>query len=109
MSIEGLNILSTGINDAQLRINAASHDIAALNAETPVRLSEVSSSARPEGQGVSSLVGSRESVFGVDLVSEALNLKLGQMAFEAGAAAFKSTNEVFGTLMDIVDTDSKDD
>lgn len=103
--MSSLSISATGILDAQLRMNAAAHNIAAINAAPPVMTSHVDSYPLENGQGVGTVVSTRESVFGVDLVSEAVNLKMGQFALEANARAISAANNTWGSLIDMVDTE----
>ena len=101
------NISLTGLYDAQARMAAAAHNITAASIEGPVMINEVESYALPDNQGVGTLMGSRESVFGVDLVSEMLNLQLAKHSFEASARALKAADEVSGTLIDMFDTEDE--
>lgn len=109
--INSLNISLTGLNDAMLRLDATAHNIASATVEPPVEINTVVSQPQPEGRGVKTLVGREESVFGVDLVTEAVHLKLGEFAFKANAAAVKVADSVMGTLLDVVSTphDSHED
>lgn len=100
-----LTISATGMQDANLRLHASAHNIAALNAPTPVTVNEVTSEARPDGQGVQSYIQTRESVFGIDLVTEAMNTQLALHSLKANAQAMKTANDAVGTVLDMVNTD----
>lgn len=104
-----LSISLSGILDSQLRMAAVSHNVTQLNVEAPAVLNEVSSHSLPQASGVGTFIQTRESVFGVDLVSEAVQLKLAVHSLNANAAAIHAANDTFGTLLDILDTDQQKD
>lgn len=101
----GLSISATGLQDAGLRMAATSHNIAAFSVEAPVTLNEVTSEAITNGQGVQSFVQTYESTFGVDLVSEMVQLQLARNSYGASAKALKVADEALGTIIDMFDSD----
>ncbi len=102
--MSGLSISASGMNDGLLRMQAASSNVAVMNVEGPVDLTEVSSAAAPEGRGVVSQIATRESVFGTDLISELVNMKLAETAIQANAKAAEAASSVLGTLVDMTDS-----
>ncbi len=105
--MSSLAISATGIHDSMLRMDAATNNIAVANVGPPTPVSEVSSESLPNNGGVKSIVQTRESVFGVDLVSEALNLKLASNSFSANAKAMQASNASIGTIINLFDTGKK--
>lgn len=101
----GLSISATGIRDATLRMYAVSHNVSVMNVDTPTPINEVISQPLSNGQGVSSYIQTRESVFGVDLVSEVAHLKMAQAGFGANVKALQASDSVLGTLINMVDTE----
>lgn len=100
-----LSISSTGLQDAMLRMSAVSQNVSAASQEPPVEVSGVHSAPVAHGKGVNSLSLTRESVFGVDLVSEAVHLKMAERGFEANAKAVMVADSVLGTIINMVDTE----
>ncbi len=89
-----------------MRMFAAANNIANMNTEPPVGLDEVVSSA-DAGGGVSSMLVGRESAFGADLVTEAVNMKMAALSFEANAKAISAADQALGSLVDMMDRASE--
>lgn len=102
--MDALSISASGIRDAQLRLDAAAQNIATADTPAPARVNEVVSSSQTSG-GVSSYIQSRETLTGVDLVSEFVNFKLAEHGVRANVEAAKVAGDIMGTLIDMVDTD----
>lgn len=92
------SIASSGLQSAQVRMNAAANNVA--NLQTPgFRRDEVQSTAQASG-GVSSQV-SKAPQPGADLARDLVEQKSATYAFKANLQALKTADETLGRLLDV--------
>lgn len=93
------SIASSGLQAAQLRLDASAHNVANMN--TPgFRRHAVSQEAVPDSAGVRATV-QRQPQEGVALEQEAVEQMSATYAFKANLQAIKTQDEMMGSLLNV--------
>ena len=93
------SIATSGLQAAQLRLDASAHNVANMN--TPAfRRQSVALQAQPDQGGVRASV-QREPQEGVALEQEAVEQMSATYAFKANLQTIKTQDEMMGSLLDV--------
>ncbi len=105
--VSALSIATSGMNAAQLNLQASAHNIANLGTEG-FRREQVVQAEAPNGAGVeasltrSSAIGSSTgSSTGSSMETDVIGLLQGKNAFLANLAVFRASDRMHGALLDI--------
>jgi flagellar hook-associated protein FlgK len=94
-----LPIALSGMNAAQLSLQASAHNIANLGTEG-FRREQVVQSEAPNGAGVDAAL-TRSSASGSAIETDLVGLLQGKNAFLANLAVFRASDRMHGALLDI--------
>lgn len=92
------SISTSGLQAAQVRLQASAHNVANLQTEDFHR-QEVAQQARPDGGGVDATV-KRSPAAGAALEADVVEQIGAKHAFFANAAVFRTADRMLGTLLD---------
>lgn len=94
-----LPIALSGMNAAQLNLQASAHNIANLSTEG-FRRQQVVQAATPNGAGVEASL-TRAGTVGSSMETDVIGLLQGKNAFLANLAVFRASDRMHGALLDI--------
>jgi len=94
-----LSIATSGMNAAQLKLQASAHNIANLSTDG-FRREQVVQVAAPNGAGVEASLA-RSSAVGSSMETDLVGLLQGKNAFLANLAVFRASERMHGALLDI--------
>ena len=94
-----LSIATSGMNAAQLSLQASAHNIANLSTDA-FRREQVVQAAAPNGAGVEASL-TRSSAVGSSMETDVVGLLQGKNAFLANLAVFRASDRMHGALLDI--------
>ena len=97
--VSALSIATSGMNAAQLNLQASAHNIANLSTEG-FRREEVVQAEAPNGAGVEASL-TRSSKVGSSMETDVIGLLQGKNAFLANLAVFRASDRMHGALLDI--------
>jgi len=101
-----LGIASSGLAAAQAQLNVTANNIANLNT-AGYKAQRVDLVANPGG-GVD-VAGVSSTGKSVDLASEFVNLKQAALTYGANALVVKTSEQMYGSLLDILDNQNQDE